>query len=105
MDNGDEMIVVDECFGGVWDEEEEEKTSSRRIKAIKCLMRLLTSSVPEGATMWEAGSWVPQIHSHSGNTCRCETALEMHEAVWKQHATDDRILYRLHTWKWAVSCI
>jgi hypothetical protein len=51
MDNGDEMIVVDECFGGVWDEEEEEKTSSRRIKAIKCLMRLLTSSVPEGATM------------------------------------------------------
>jgi hypothetical protein len=51
MDNGDEKIVVDECFGGVWDEEEKEKTSSRRRKGIKCLMRLLTSSVPEGATM------------------------------------------------------
>jgi hypothetical protein len=34
MDNGDEKIVVDECFDDVWDEEEKEKTSGGRSKAI-----------------------------------------------------------------------
>jgi hypothetical protein len=28
MDNGDEIVVVDECFGDVWDEKEKENTSS-----------------------------------------------------------------------------
>jgi hypothetical protein len=28
MDNGDDIIVVDECFGDVWDGEKKENTSS-----------------------------------------------------------------------------
>jgi hypothetical protein len=28
MDNGDERVVVDECFDDVWNEEKKENTSS-----------------------------------------------------------------------------
>lgn len=34
MDNGDGNILVDEYFDDVWDEEEKEKASGARIKAI-----------------------------------------------------------------------
>ena len=58
-------------------------------------MRLLTSSVPEGATVCESGSLVPQMHLLSSHICRCETLLAMHEAVRKLHATGDQLLLRL----------